>query len=103
VDDAIRASRSTPQAVGIVELTPMYLGTRRDERPGGRIRASQAEHLMARADEFLNDRSSDEACSASDEDPHGLVLSLMCRPVAAPCPMRQCGGGEPSASAYSAD
>ncbi len=27
VDDAIRASRSTPQAVGIVERTPMRFGT----------------------------------------------------------------------------
>jgi hypothetical protein len=102
VDDAIRASRSTPEAVGIVERTPMYLGTGRRKRLGGRIRASQAEHLMARADEFLNDRSSDESCGAGDEDPHGLVLSLMCRAVATPCLVRQCGGVEPSASAYSA-
>jgi hypothetical protein len=38
---------------------------------------------MTRAAEFLNDRSSDEARSASDEDTHGLALSLMSRAVAA--------------------
>jgi hypothetical protein len=44
---------------------------------------SEAEHLMSRLDELLNDRRADEACGASDEDTHALVLSPMCRAVAA--------------------
>jgi hypothetical protein len=38
---------------------------------------------MARADQFLNDRSSDEAGSPGYEDTHGLLLLLMSRAVAA--------------------
>ncbi len=70
VDDAIRCSRAAFQAVVIVESTPMRLGTGRGEQPRGRIRASQAEHLMARADELLHDGRANESCGAGDEDTH---------------------------------
>jgi hypothetical protein len=48
----------------------MHLGAGSGKRPGGRIRASEAEHLMARADEFLNDGRADEACSTRYEYTH---------------------------------
>ncbi len=44
------AAASTPQAVQILKITPMDLGTSGGKRLGGRIGASEAEHLMARAD-----------------------------------------------------
>ena len=86
VDDAIRASRSTSQALGILERPSMHFGAGSGKRLGGRIRASQAEHLMARADEFLNDRSSDEACGSCDEHTHGLIPSF---------DEPRCGGSHP--------
>jgi hypothetical protein len=73
VDDAIRGGGSTLQTIKIVESPPMHLGTSGGKRLGGRIRASEGEHLMARADEFLNDGRANEACSAGDEDTHVLV------------------------------
>ena len=35
--------------------------------------AERPSHLMARAEELLNDGRPDEPCGAGDEDPHGLV------------------------------
>ena len=46
------------------------LGAGGGERLGARIRASETEHLMARADELLNNGGTDKACSTGDEDTH---------------------------------
>ena len=61
VDHAIRHGRAAAQAFQVFEVASMHLGTGGDERLGARIRASEAEHLMARVDELLNDGRTDKA------------------------------------------
>lgn len=36
---------------------------------------SEAEHLMTRIEEFLNDGRADEACSTCDKDTHVILLN----------------------------
>ena len=55
----------------------MHLGARGEKRLGARIAASQSEHLMARAHEFLNNGRTDKTCSTSDEDTHLELLLLL--------------------------
>ena len=54
------------------------------ERGGCSIRAREAEHLMTRADEFLNDGGADEARRACDENTHMLA------PYAGPRDLHPC-------------
>jgi hypothetical protein len=76
VNHAIEGGGSTPQAVQIIKIAPMDLGTSGGKRPGGRIGAGEADHLMARFDEFRNDGRADETCSTSDEYTHGNPPSI---------------------------
>jgi hypothetical protein len=70
VNHAVRGGGSTPQAVQILEIAAMRLSAGGDKRFGGRVRASETEHLMARVDEFLNNGGTDKTCGAGDEDTH---------------------------------
>jgi len=70
VDHAIRQGGAAAQAFQVFEIASMHLGPRGDKRLGGRIRASKTEHLMARADELLNNGGTDKTGSAGDEDTH---------------------------------
>ena len=71
------AAAPAPQAVQVFEIAPVHFGPGGGERRGGRIRSGEAEHLVARADEFLNDGGADEACRSGDENTH-QVFSLIC-------------------------
>jgi hypothetical protein len=48
----------------------MYLGSRRDQRLGARIRARKSEHLMTSVDQFSDDCRTNKACSAGNESTH---------------------------------
>jgi hypothetical protein len=50
----------------------MYFSACCGKGGGSCIRASEAQHLMTRVDEFLNDGGADEACDPADKDPHIL-------------------------------
>ena len=62
MDHAVRRGCSAAQASQVFQITAMHLST------SGRIRTSEAEHLMVRLDEFLTDGRADEACRAGDEN-----------------------------------
>ena len=70
MDHAIRGGGAPAQAVEVLKVAAKGLGARCGKRLGARIRAGEAEHLMTRADEFLNDGGADKARSSSDEDTH---------------------------------
>jgi hypothetical protein len=72
VNHTVRGGGSPSQAVQILKITPMNLGTSGGKRIGGRIRASEAEDLMARMDEFLNDGKADE--TSGNKNTHILIL-----------------------------
>src|ERR1035438_9008590 len=55
----------------------MNIGSSGGKRRGTGIRTREAEHLMTRADEFLNDCGADEACSPSDKDTHSLRITRL--------------------------
>src|SRR5580692_3800277 len=76
VNHSIRRGGSTPQAGQILKIATMDLGTSGGKRLGSRIRASEAENLMARFDEFCNDGRADESCRTSDEYTHGNPPSM---------------------------
>ncbi len=48
----------------------MNVGSRRAKRRGGRIRASEAEDLMSRGDQFFDDGGAKESGRASNKDAH---------------------------------
>jgi hypothetical protein len=48
----------------------MHLGVGGCKRLGGHIRSGEAEHLMIRADEFVNDGGSDEYMSFNRRNLH---------------------------------
>jgi hypothetical protein len=50
VNHSIRHSCSTAQTFKVFKIASMHLSASGGKRLGGHIRASQAEHLMARAD-----------------------------------------------------
>jgi len=70
VNHPVGGGRSAPQAFQILEIAAMRLGAGGGKRPGGRVRAGKAQHLMTRAYEFVNDGGADKSCSACDEDSH---------------------------------
>ena len=70
VNHAIRLVGSPAQAFQVLEIASMRLGAGGDERLRARFRARHSEHLMARADQLLNDGGTDKARSASDEYTH---------------------------------
>ncbi len=76
VDHTIRVRCSTPQTVKVFERTAMCIGPRRGKGRSTRVRASKAEHLMARFNEFRNNGRADKACSTCDKDTHSLLTTF---------------------------
>jgi hypothetical protein len=56
MDYSVRWGGSTAQAFQVLQNTEMNPGAGGDERFGDGIRACEAEHLMARANQLSNDR-----------------------------------------------
>src|SRR5450756_1827249 len=83
VDDAIRCGRSHSKTVEIVEGTSVHLGAERLHYSRRCVRAGQTDNLVSRSDQFGDDGGTEMAGCASDEDPHGDVLSYC----------RRCDGG----------
>ena len=71
VDHRVRQGRAAAQAVQVFKIAAMGLGAGGDERLGGGVRSGEAEHLVARTDQFLDDRRTDKTGGAGDEDTHG--------------------------------
>jgi hypothetical protein len=78
VDHGVRRRRALAQTVEVIERTALYIGSGRSEGCGSRIRTSETEHLMARADEFWNDRRAKETCRPRDKNTH-LLSSFLVR------------------------
>src|ERR1700730_9427236 len=57
----------------------MYFSISRGKGGGSCIRASEAQHLMTRVHEFLNDGGADEACSSGDKNMQ--ILFSLPRPI----------------------
>ena len=70
VDHGIRLARAVAQAFQIVERAAMDLGAHGGEGFRSGFGAGETEHLMARCDEFADDRGADKAGRAGDEDAH---------------------------------
>ena len=75
VDHSVRSGRAVAQTLEVIERTALHIGSCRSKGRGSRIRTSQPEHLMARADEFRNDCGANKACSSRDKDSH-ILFSL---------------------------
>ena len=85
MDHALRHGRAATQAFQVFEIAAMHLGPGGEEGLGARIRASEAQHLMAGADEFLNNGGADKTCRSGDENTHReYSLLLAVTAVAAP-------------------
>jgi hypothetical protein len=76
VNHAIRHRRSTAQAFEILELTAMRVRASGDERRGGRIRASEAHHLMVLMKQVVNNGRTDETCGPSNKYFHDWLLCI---------------------------
>ena len=70
MDHAVHGAGGAPQAVEVFKIAAMRLGARGGERLGRGVRPRQAEHLMARLEEFRNNGGADEASRSGDEDAH---------------------------------
>ena len=70
VDHAVRGGCPSAQAFQVLNMTPVRLGAGVNERPGGCVRTSKPDHLMARADEFLDDGAADESRCPGDKYSH---------------------------------
>ncbi len=74
VNHAVRLGCPAAQTLQVFKITSMHLGTPSDKRLGARIRASETEHLMARADQLLNNGGADKAGRSGDEYTHRFIL-----------------------------
>ncbi len=70
VDHTVRHGRALAQAFEVIKIAAMYLGARGRKRLGAGIRARQAQHLMARVNEFWNDGGTDKAGGAGNKNTH---------------------------------
>src|SRR5258708_1904800 len=77
VDHAVRSGRSAAQAVEIFERTAKHIGACGDQRLCARIRTSQPEHLMARANQFVNYGGAYKARRACNKNTHILFPSVL--------------------------
>ena len=66
VNYALGGGGSTPQDLNILNVTPMDFDAGGDERLGGRVRASQSKHLMARLNDLPDNRRTDEPRSTDN-------------------------------------
>ena len=70
VDHGVRAARPGAQAVEVLERAALDVGTLRRQRLGPLVGAGEAQDLVARLDQFGDDRRSDEARGTGNEDAH---------------------------------
>ena len=76
MDHALRSGRSAAQGLEIFERTAVYIGPCRGKGRGSRVRASKAEHLVSRGDQFSDDGGADESSRAGNEDTHKKILRV---------------------------
>ena len=70
VNHAIRRGGAAAQALQVFQITSMDRGACRGEGRCPRIRAGKTKHLMACADQLLNNGRTDKAGGAGDEHTH---------------------------------
>ena len=80
MDHAIRLGRSAAQAFEIFKVASLHLGAGGGERLGARVRAGEADHLMSRTDQVLDDRRAYPSGRPSDEHSHRNLLGFGPRP-----------------------
>jgi hypothetical protein len=73
VDDGVGAGRGGAQRVEVVERATHDLGAGGGERGRRRVGAGEADDLMTGRLQLGDDRGSDPAGCACDEDPHGYL------------------------------
>ncbi|BCP53978.1 hypothetical protein K32_25950 [Kaistia sp. 32K] len=88
VDHAIAGRRAASQAFQILDIATMGLGAHGREPSGTRVRAREAEDLVAVRDQFGDDLRADEAGRSSKENTHpefsiadAILFFLSCYPV----------------------
>ncbi len=74
MDYGIGSGRSALQAFKIIQRAAMDLGPCRGDRSGSRFRASEAEYLMPRDKQFLDNSGTDEPGRTCNKDTHGEIL-----------------------------
>ncbi len=77
VDDAVGGRRAAPQAVEVFNRAAMHRGAGPFDRSGGGIGAGEAEHLVARGEEVLDDGGADEAGGACHENTHEIISIMV--------------------------
>ena len=87
MDDAIRSGRALLETVQILERPAMNLGAGCSQLRRFLVRTTEAEHLMARRDQLLDDGRADESGRTGDEHTHdrslqvSLETNLCSRPI----------------------
>src|ERR1700722_4687183 len=76
MDYGIGSGRSALQAFKIIQRAAMDLGPCRGNSSGSRIRASEAEHLVPRDKQFLDNGRADEPGRTCNKDTHGEILRV---------------------------
>jgi hypothetical protein len=76
MDYGIGSGRSALQALKIIQRAAMDLGTGRGNNSSRRIRASEAEYLVPRGDQFIDDRQANESTCTGNKDTHSETLSI---------------------------
>ena len=76
MDDAVR-TRGALQAVGIVDRSAIDLSAGGGQRLRRLVRTADADHLMARADQFLNDGRADKSGRAGDKYSHDETFMVV--------------------------
>jgi hypothetical protein len=84
MNDALGGDRTAPQAVEVLESTPMDLGAGSSNGRGGGVRAGEADDLMPCFEQIADDGGTDVSGCSGHEDTHvsrsSLVGSLHCSP-----------------------
>ena len=70
MDDAVGRRGARAQAVEVVEVAALDLGAGGLDGGGRRVRAGEADDLVARSDELGDDGRADETGCAGDENTH---------------------------------
>ncbi|GAA0273883.1 hypothetical protein GCM10009527_082930 [Actinomadura nitritigenes] len=74
VDDTVGRGGGRGEALQIVEVASVHLGTGGRQRGGGLVRAGQADDLVSRVEKFGNDGGADVPGGSGDEYAHGVRL-----------------------------
>jgi hypothetical protein len=77
MDDGIGSGCTALQAFKIIQRAAMDLGSCGGNRSGSRIGASEAEHLVPRDKQFLDDGGADEPGRTCNKDTHEEILRVV--------------------------